>query len=51
MTYIPLPQRIEGGTKRVLSSDERNIELQEQILVVLEKIEYHLSLATDTELK
>ena len=51
MTYIPLPQKEEGGNKRVQSSDERTRELLEQILVVLKKIEYHLNLATDTELK
>jgi len=51
MTYIPLPQREEGNTKRVLTSDERMISLLEQIAKTLDKIEYHLMLATDTDLK
>lgn len=33
------------------SVDLRSIDLQEQILETLKKIEYHLYLATDTELK
>ena len=51
MTFIPLPQREEGNRKRVLTSDERMIELLEQMLTKLEQIEYHLMLATDTDLK
>ena len=51
MTYIPQPTREEGEQKRVLTSDERVIALLEQMLKELEKIEYHLMLATDTNLK
>jgi len=51
MTFIPLPQQEEGGQKRVLTSDERMIALLEEVLTELKKIEYHLMLATDTDLK
>jgi len=51
MTYIPNPSRDEGGVKRALTSDERVISLLEQVLTELKKIEYHLMLATDTDLK
>ena len=47
----PTPVRTEGGLKRTLTSDERVIALLEQVVTVLKKIEYHLYLATDTELK
>ena len=52
MAFIPGPPvRSEGGQKRSLTSDERVIALLEQSLNILKKIEYHLYLATDTELK
>jgi hypothetical protein len=47
----PLPQRKEGNQKRVLTSDERMIALLEETVTILKKIEYHLMLATDTDLK
>jgi len=51
MTYIPIPQNEKGNVKRALTSDERVIELLGKILIELKKIEYHLMLATDTDLK
>ena len=51
MAYLPIPQREEGGVDRTLVSDERAIQLLKAIYVVLKKIETHLSVASDTELK
>ena len=51
MSYFGINQREEGGERRALVSDERVIQLLEQIFVTLKKIEYHQMLATDTELK
>lgn len=50
MTYVPMPQREEGEQKRTLTSDERVIQLLEQVVCLLKKIEYHQMLITDTEL-
>lgn len=51
MTYIPLPQREEGKKQRVLTSDERVIQLLKSMESLLRKIEYHQMLVTDTDLK
>ncbi len=51
MSHIGIPKREEGGEKRALTTDERVIQLLEQIFTVLKKIEYHLYLGTDTEIK
>ena len=48
---IEEPTATQGGQKRVLTSDERVISLLEQVVTVLKKIEYHLYIASDTELK
>ena len=50
MSYFSVPQREEGGERRVLTSDERIMDLLEGIFTTLKKIEYHQSIATDTEL-
>ena len=50
MSYFGINQREEGGERRALTSDERVIQLLEQILTVLKKIEYHQMLASDTNL-
>ena len=50
MSYFGISQREEGGERRALTSDERVIQLLEQILTVLKKIEYHQMLASDTNL-
>ena len=50
MAYQSIPIREEGGEKRTLTSDERVIQLLEQILITVKKIEYHLSIASDTNL-
>jgi len=49
MSFVALPQREEGGQDRVVTSDERVIDLLEQILNELKKIEYHLMDASDIE--
>jgi len=41
----------EGGITKVPITDIRVIILLEQMLIELKKIEYHLMLATDTDLK
>ena len=51
MAYLPIPQREEGGVVRTLVSDERAIQLLKAVYVVLKKIEFHLSIASDTILK
>ena len=51
VTYIPLPQRKEGEQDRVLTTDERVIQLLKSMEKLLKKIEYHQMLMTDTELK
>ena len=40
-----------GGGYKVVMDDPRGLSLLEQILTTLKKIEYHLSLGTDTDLK
>ena len=40
-----------AGSDRVVTDDLRSLSVLEQILTTLKKIEYHLYLATDTELK
>ena len=50
MSYFSVPQREEGGERRVLTTDERIMDLLEGIFTTLKKIEYHQSIATDTEL-
>ena len=51
MTYKPQPIREEGNQKEAVVSDDNTRELLKEILTVLKKIEYHLSIASDTELK
>ena len=51
MAYQPIPIREEGGENRALTSDERVIQLLIEAVTILRKVEYHLMLATDTELK
>ena len=41
----------EGGNVKMPTTDIRVIDLLEQVLAELKKIEYHLMLATDTDLK
>lgn len=41
----------EGGVAKFPTTDARVIGLLEQMLSELKKIEYHLMLATDTDLK
>jgi len=40
-----------AGTERVVVDDLRSLSVLEQILTTLKKIEYHLFLGTETELK
>ncbi len=47
---LDIKESIAGGDKIVVD-DQRGLALLEQILTTLKKIEYHLFLGTDTELK
>jgi hypothetical protein len=45
-----IPEKTEGGERKVIISDWDVQELLIEILTELKKIEYHLSIATDTNL-
>jgi len=50
MSYFGIPQREEGGQRRALTSDERVIQLLEQMFITLKKMELHLSILSNEEL-
>ncbi len=46
------PEHKEGSVRReILVYDNNLLEVLQQILTTMKKIEFHLSIATDTELK
>ena len=49
MAYDPVPEREEGGQDRSIVSDELNRDVLEEILLILKKIEYHLSVGSGEE--
>ena len=51
MTRLRVPEMEEGGSRKAKVFDTNTKELLIEILTTLKKIEYHLYLATDTELK
>jgi hypothetical protein len=51
MTYIPSPQKEEGGQKKIWTSDDNVKEILLAILERLEQIELHLSLITEEQLQ
>ena len=50
MTLLRVPEKAEGGERRATTSDWDVQELLQAILITLKKIEYHLSITTDTNL-
>lgn len=50
MTYIPQPVADRNGEQTVIVNDMSVVDLLQQILVTLNRIEYHLSLGTDNDL-
>jgi hypothetical protein len=51
LTYIPSPQKEEGGQKKIWTSDDNVKEILLAILERLEQIELHLSLITEEQLQ
>ena len=51
MSHITQPTKTEGGVKETRTSDDNVQELLEQILKELKKMNYHLSLMTDTNIR
>jgi len=47
MTYLKNPEKVEGGQREVITSDDNTQDLLEQILKELKKLNLHLSLLTD----
>ena len=50
MTYVSIPKQVEGGVRKVTVVDLSTKELLLEMLTVLKKIEYHLAVASDTNL-
>lgn len=50
MTAISIPKQEEGGVKKVTVVDLSTKELLLEAVTILKKIEYHLAIATDTNL-
>ena len=50
MTYIPMPQETKWGETTIRSVDKEVIDLLNEILKELMKININLSLMTDTEI-
>lgn len=51
MTYIPHPQKTEGGQDKMVVSDDNAQSLLYRILKALKIMNVHLSLMTDTYIK
>ena len=51
MTYIPLPQKEDGGQNKVWISDDDSKILLLQILTELKKMNCHLEIITDDTIK
>jgi|GEM_PF-4359358 len=50
MTHLRSPEQREGGVRKVTVVDLSTKELLIEVLRELRKIEYHLSIASDTDL-
>ena len=50
MTYVSIPKQEEGGINKVTTVDLSVKDLLIEILNTLKKIEYHLAIASDTNL-
>lgn len=51
MTFISTPKQEEGGTRKTNVVDLSTKELLIEAVMLLRKIEYHLSIGSDTSLK
>jgi hypothetical protein len=51
MSYNPNPQNVEGGTPEVTVGDEDVRGLLVKILKELKKMNFHLTILTDTNIK
>ena len=50
MTFIPLPQKEDGGQKKVEVKDMSAVELLQRILMELQTMNVHLSAMTDEQI-
>jgi len=51
MTYIPLPQDVEGGQTKVLTTDSGVKELLLEVIKELKIMNIQLNILTDTEIE
>ena len=47
MSYFKNPEKVEGGQREVITSDDNTQEILSEILKELKKMNIHLSLITD----